>query len=218
MSRRAHRRSLDAATATQVLFVCTANIARSAVLEALFRQFLAAHGAPSTVEVSSAGTHATTGTAPSREALSFAASRQLEIAAHTARHLDQAMLTRPAVVLTATRAHKQHVLAMQPSLLSRTFTVREYARLAAAAESGILREADLGERITALTAYASAHRSAHTSAADADDIVDPYRREPSVVAQFEDQVSRASDAIFAALADAADGDAGRLGPGGTEAA
>ena len=49
---------------------------------------------------------------------------------HVARWLTESMVTDADMVLTATTAHRDHVLRMAPAALRRTFTMREFARLA----------------------------------------------------------------------------------------
>jgi protein-tyrosine-phosphatase len=89
----------------RILFVCTANICRSPVAEALFADWLRRHNMPAEWLAASAGTWADTGTpaaAYSREVLN---ERGLDLSAHRARRIDAEMLADANLVLCMTRAH-----------------------------------------------------------------------------------------------------------------
>ena len=105
----------------RVLYVCTANICRSASAEAMLRDA----GVPG-VEVMSAGTLAASGSpgCPMAPALEGRATQ------HRSQRLTQEMITAADLVLTAAREHGSEVLAAQPAARSRTFTIRQSGRLA----------------------------------------------------------------------------------------
>ena len=111
----------------RVLFVCTGNICRSPAAELLMR---ARVSPDADVHVSSAGTHGLVGygvDGPTEVAL-----RELGIdpSGHQARRLDTRMITAADLVLTATMNQRSIVLQSEPMMMSRVFTLREFARMA----------------------------------------------------------------------------------------
>jgi protein-tyrosine phosphatase len=113
-----------------VLFVCTGNICRSPIAERLARAHVAGPGSLLT-EFSSAGTHAVVGypmDPPSARAL-----RELggDPDGHRARQLTKKDLTAD-LILTAKVEHRSQILRAAPEAMRRAFTLREFARLAAA--------------------------------------------------------------------------------------
>lgn len=173
-----------------ILFVCTGNICRSPMAEVVLRSRLGSLD----VRIHSAGTHALVGhemTEPAQSLAVESGGRSEDAASHAARYLVEPMLIEADLVLTMTREHRSHAVKMVPSRVSRTFTVREFARLASPISTPDARAtADVaGDSPTARFAavlQAIADRRVHTAGiADPtdDDIVDPYRRSQETYAQ-----------------------------------
>ncbi len=168
-------------TAGTILTVCTGNICRSPMAEVLLRSGLA--GLP--IRVHSAGTHALVDhemTAPAQEIAVERGAGAAAAAAHRARLLTPEILAESDLVLAMSREHRSFVVQMAPALLHRTFTVREFARLAATLSDDELRAgladagADAGARLRALAGLVRAQRGLVVSAPEDDDVIDPYRR------------------------------------------
>lgn len=180
-----------------LLMVCTGNICRSPMAEVILRARLDALG----VRVHSAGTHALVGHAMTPEAATLAVdagARAADAEAHTARYLVEPMLRDADLVLTATGRHRAHAVSMMPSTVRRTFTVREFARLASTlSEDEIRAAADSAPggprgRVAAALAALTANRSySDGPAATDDDVVDPYRRPQEVYDQAAAQLTPA---------------------------
>ena len=102
-----------------VLFVCTANICRSPVAAALFRQWLQREAVPGAWRVESAGTWAVPGHAASIYSQQVAAARGLDLAGHKSRLVDGLMLAAADVVLCMTRSHQEALRAEFPQHASR---------------------------------------------------------------------------------------------------
>ncbi len=134
-----------------------------------------------------------------------------------ARQLTPKILRGVDLVLTMTSGHRGEVLQLDASLLKRTFTIREFARMLnvldqRAAENvsqpaaGLPSEAasDDESRLAAnaafwrgLPARAAGVRHLSLPADPADnDIVDPYRRSPEVYREMEDQLAPAIVSIL----------------------
>ena len=128
-----------------------------------------------------------------------------------ARQLTPKILRGVDLVLTMTSGHRGEVLQLDASLLKRTFTIREFARmldvLDQRAEAGVTaREEtyDDGDPLAAnhtfwrgLPARAAAVRHLSLPADSAEnDIIDPYRRAPEVYRQMGDELAPAIVSIL----------------------
>lgn len=177
-----------------ILFVCTGNICRSPMAEVVLRSRLQSLD----VRIHSAGTHALVDhemTEPARALAVDSGGRAEHASSHAARYLVEPMLIEADLVLTMTRAHRSHAVKMVPSQVRRTFTVREFARLASTLSTEDLRAAadavdgDGTQRLAAaLQAIAAQRTHAAVMQTEDDDVVDPYRRSPEVYAQSAAQL------------------------------
>ena len=116
----------------EIMTVCTGNICRSPLAEQLLRTRLA--DLPGTI--TSAGTYGLDGVAMTDEAQQLAAQLGVDAdmsAAHSATPLTEKALRSENLVLVLgmAREHRRRIVEFAPSKLKSTFTVREFARLAA---------------------------------------------------------------------------------------
>lgn len=162
----------------RLLFVCTGNICRSAAAERLARAGLATRlGPAAAIEVTSAGTHGLVGEAMDADAAAALRALGGDPDGFVARRLDATSVAGVDLVLTATRAHRAAVVRQAPTLLRRTFTIREFARLAAAVDRAALPADAAGpERLRVAVEEAAALRGllAPPASPDEDDVTDPY--------------------------------------------
>jgi protein-tyrosine phosphatase len=172
-----------------ILTVCTGNICRSPAVEHLLR---AAFGATSGVTVASAGTGALVGEPVHGPMADLLRGVDVEPDGFAARRVTEQMLRGADLVLPLTRDHRAQVVDVAPAVVRRTFTLREFARLSSQVDRDHL-EARAGgptatpaSRLDALIPMAAAHRAAVDP--ELDDVVDPYRREPSVYQESFDQL------------------------------
>lgn len=111
-----------------MLFVCRANLCRSAMAERLAR----ARG----LDATSAGTHAV----PDLDMPSDAKAVLLELGADpegfASRRLDGAALAAADLVLVASRAERAHCVTLAPATAARTFTMRQFGRYLSALPPG----------------------------------------------------------------------------------
>ena len=155
-----------------VLFVCTANICRSPVMELLARE-MAGEGA--TVTFASAGTHGYVDH-PVDEDMAVTLTPGLG-GEFRSRRLSPEILAEADLVLTAENTHRTHILEDQPQLHRKVFTLGQFA-------ATIARIPDLTGR--ELIAEAGARR---TPPRPADDVADPYRRGAAASAQATDTIT-----------------------------
>jgi protein-tyrosine phosphatase len=161
----------------RVLYVCTGNICRSPLAERLARHELGRRLGPDAglIEVTSAGTHGLTGHEMYVEAATVLEGAGGDPAGFVARLMGADHVTQADLVLTATREHRAAVVRLDPRASRRTFTIREFARLAAEVDPSALPLTDPLSRLRVAVEEAAAHRGlvGPESPAD-DDVPDPY--------------------------------------------
>ncbi|GAA1059360.1 arsenate reductase/protein-tyrosine-phosphatase family protein [Agromyces bracchium] len=190
----------------RILTVCSGNICRSPMAEQLLRARL---GGVDDIEVSSAGTIAMVGDGMPAEARELSARLGAADAdAHRARQLDERMVREADLVLGLAREHRRAVVELVPAATRKTFTLREFAHLAAevteadlAASVDPFADAPPGGLGVAVTATASLRGVvAPFESPDDADVVDPYRRSAAVYEQSAQQIGPAVDVTVALLA------------------
>jgi protein-tyrosine phosphatase len=162
----------------ELLFVCTGNICRSPMAERLAATALSTRlGADaSRVVVQSAGTWGHEGSPMEPFALQTLGRLGVDAgssAAFRARELTAAMVASADLALVASREHRAAVVTLVPRAAARTFTLREFNRLAAGVDSAAL-PADVVERGLALVGATAARRGLVPVGPEGDDLDDPY--------------------------------------------
>lgn len=107
-----------------ILIVCTANICRSPVGEALLRQKLQGQGLPNW-QVSSAGTWAMDGRRAAEFSQKLMAERGLDITMHRSRNITADTLTGVDLVLCMEAGHAEALRAEFPALAHKIFMITE---------------------------------------------------------------------------------------------
>jgi protein-tyrosine phosphatase len=120
-----------------------------------------------------------------------------------ARQLTPKILRDTDIVLTMTSKHRGEVLQLDASLLKRTFTIREFARMLEALEerdaageatgtAAAEKASDAGTMWRGLPARLASVRHLALAADSADnEVIDPYKRGPEVYRQMEDELAPA---------------------------
>ncbi|WP_109210440.1 MULTISPECIES: low molecular weight phosphatase family protein [Microbacterium] len=189
----------------EILTVCTGNICRSPLAEQLLRVRLA----DLDPLVMSAGTRGLPAAEMTPEAAHIAQALGVpaaDSAAHRSRFLTEHHLAKPDLILAMTRLHRRAIVELAPSRLRSTFTIREFARLAAAVPPDELREAtdaatSPSEKVRAAASVLSAYRGlvpAPDDPAD-DDVIDPYRQPWETYLLSASQLEPAVTAVAATL-------------------
>jgi protein-tyrosine phosphatase len=193
---------VESPSPVRILTVCTGNICRSPVAERLLQAGLD-QVLPGGFEVRSAGTRALVGDPVQPLSADIIRTFGGTAEGFTARQLSAKILRNVDLVLTMTSGHRGEVLQLDASLLKRTFTIREFARMLDVLEE---REGQSpqgaglnGERLAANTklwrklparAASVRHLALAPDAAD-NDVVDPYRRGADYYRQMEDELAPA---------------------------
>jgi protein-tyrosine phosphatase len=179
------------AATPKLLFVCHANLCRSPMAERLARVLGAGR-----VEVTSAGTHARPGL-PMHE---FAESTLYELGADptgfTSRPVDPAMVAEADLVLTADRRQRSICADLVPAAVRRTFTIRQFGRLAAAVlDAGLAAGPE-----TLLRAVAAVRADLPPVPGEEDDLADPVLGTREDFLACARQITRALEPTLALIA------------------
>ena len=110
-----------------ILFVCTGNLCRSPMAEALFRRQVHAADLANEVQVRSAGVWAQEGRPASAGAVAVMAERGLDIQDHRAHTLTSEDMAEADLVLVMSREHLDYLRSMWPQY---TYKVKRVAEMA----------------------------------------------------------------------------------------
>ncbi|MEZ5233106.1 MAG: hypothetical protein AB7O92_03505 [Acidimicrobiia bacterium] len=111
-----------------MLYVCTANINRSAMAAALTARSAHQRGVP--VRVSSASIMDLSGRPAAPNTLSVLLGKGIDASGHRSRTLVPDVLAAADVVLTMERAHLRAAAVLTPDAFAKTFTLKEFLRRA----------------------------------------------------------------------------------------
>ena len=115
----------------RIVIVCTANICRSPMAEAMIRRGLRECGPDAAhVIVESAGVYGHEGSPIAPGSAAALNALGIEDDGHRGRLLTPAIVDAADLVLTMEEQHRDAILAGSPEAHDRTFTLREFARLA----------------------------------------------------------------------------------------
>ena len=109
----------------KIMFICTGNICRSAMAHKMLEK--RAKEENKDVEVYSCGIYAQNGDIPTYEALTVMKDYGIDLSNHRATNIRNSNIKDMDVILCATTAHKNNVIAMYPELKDRVYTMKEYA-------------------------------------------------------------------------------------------
>jgi protein-tyrosine phosphatase len=188
----------------RVLVVCTGNVCRSPFIQLLLQGELDArrrNGGPRTV-VTSAGVGALAGQGMDARAAAQATAYGLDPSGFVARQLTAPMVAEADLVLTATRKHRGDVATLHPRALRYTFTLLDFADLAAHLDGVGLSDAQprsqawLQDVVRSVASRRGLEPPLEPCRAD---VVDPFRREDDLFVQMADQISGAVAAAAAVL-------------------
>ena len=174
----------------RVLFVCTANICRSAYAELMTRHVL---GGETSVEVGSAGTHGYVDHPLDPPMAAQLRARGVDPDGFRSRRLTARMVVEADLVLTAEVAHRRRILEDQPEAFRRVFTMGQLARAVGDAGAGPdhpTRGPDLVRELGATV----------RPPGPADDVADPYRRGEEAAARAAEHLDELVRRILPVLA------------------
>jgi protein-tyrosine phosphatase len=176
----------------RILTVCTGNICRSPMAERLLQSALTKF-APGEFEVSSAGTGALVDAPMDAQVAGFVQAFDADSEGFRSRQLQEGILKGKDLVLTMSREQRGKVIEMAPSLLRKTFTLREFARLITTLDGETSSSGPL--RWRAILPRVVRARNAHPSGPSHDDVVDPFRRPDEVYQQMASELVPAVETL-----------------------
>lgn len=172
----------------KVVFVCTANICRSAYAEARARQLCESSGFTN-LEFSSAGTRGFNAAQIDDEMQQQLIARGGDASAHRSQRLTRDIVADADLILTAEAEHRNFVLEEWPAAMRRTYTLGQFAK--------ILERLDGDEHGRDAIAAAFPRRVHATKELD---IKDPYRRGTEAAQACAQHVDQLLAAVLPRLA------------------
>ncbi|MFE0686965.1 MULTISPECIES: protein-tyrosine-phosphatase [Streptomyces] len=190
----------------RILHVSTGNVCRSPITERLTRQALDQRlgGFGDALVVESAGTWGHEGAPMEEHAAQVLSEYGADAAGFFGRELLDEHVIHADLVLTATRDHRQQVIAMGHSAGLRTFTLKEFTRLVRAIDVSTLPAGGSPEalvhRARALSSAAAALRGwLLAPTAEADEVQDPYGAPIPYFRSIGEEIRAALDPVVTAL-------------------
>jgi protein-tyrosine phosphatase len=194
-----------ASLVASILVVCTGNVCRSPIAEAILRSTLRERLGERAPSVASAGTSGWAGSLAEEGSIVAAAERGFDLSAHRGRRLHERDLTDAALVIAMSSEHRDHIEDLHPRAAERTFTLKELVRLLERIPSGdrpsTREHVNPQAMLRDLVGRADARRRASDLGNPADEgVIDPlgmplatYR---AVAAELEEWCVRLVDAMF----------------------
>ena len=113
----------------RILFVCTANITRSAMCEAILKKFVSDDNLQDKITIASAGTEALSGGSPDPEAIEICQKHGIDVKDHLARQVEPELLDQADLILCLAESHKERIVEASPTYEEKVFLLKEYAQV-----------------------------------------------------------------------------------------
>jgi len=111
----------------KVMLICTGNICRSAMAQGMLKNIV--EDKKINVQVYSCGIYAEDGDYATYNAIEAAKYHDVDISNHRATNIKNSQIEEMDIILCATNSHKNMVIAMYPHLVTKIFTMKEYAEI-----------------------------------------------------------------------------------------
>ncbi len=197
----------------QILLICTGNLYRSPTAEYLLRDLLGETGG---VKIASAGTRARPDQPIAPEMSALLTAYQIDAGGFRSRPLSDQSIREADLILGMEREHRSAVVTRIPGALNRSYTLKEFARLARTVPDEAIaahaRRVQPGARLALLVEEARAFRGA--ARPEDDDIADPIGRGDQVIEDVFAEIDSAVDTIARVALGRVPGRRGLVRPGG----
>jgi glycine hydroxymethyltransferase len=110
----------------KILFVCTANMCRSVMAEALLKHFLSSR--TNAFVVGSAGVDVINNLKPDKTTQQLCLDHGLDVSSHRSRQLTKEMIDQSDVVLCLAQEHLQSILSAYPRFQTKVFLLKQFLR------------------------------------------------------------------------------------------
>lgn len=121
----------------RILFVCTANITRSAMCEAILKKFVSDDNLQDDIVIESAGTEALSGGSPDPEAIEVCNKHGIDVSNHLARQVEPELLDQADLILCLAESHKERIIDASPLYEKKVFMLKEYAQVVLPADLSV---------------------------------------------------------------------------------
>ncbi|MBE0478336.1 threonylcarbamoyl-AMP synthase [Candidatus Aerophobetes bacterium] len=112
---------------TNILFVCTANMCRSVMAEAILKSFLTRRNYDK-VKVASAGIHALAFFAPSGTTIQTMKKRGIDVSSYFSSPLTSEVVGSSDVIFVMEKKHQQHILQFYPEAANKIWLLKKFSR------------------------------------------------------------------------------------------
>lgn len=114
----------------KILFVCTGNICRSPMAEAMLRHALRERGCAGEIEIASSGTWAYDGSPATAAAVDTMSARGVDAGSHLSRAVDRDELLQADLIVAMTSVHVRELLEVAPEVKPKLVLHKELAEMA----------------------------------------------------------------------------------------
>ncbi len=112
----------------KILFVCTANICRSVISEAVFQKIVSEENLGLLMNTESAGTESLVGMTPNESTVEVCAEHGLDVRKHRSQQLSREMLEQASIIFCLAETHREVINGAFPQFKSKVALLKEFGQ------------------------------------------------------------------------------------------